>query len=302
VTTFWCENPRDVLRITGADALSYLQSQISQDIRGLTDGTSAYTFVLQPAGKVDALARVTRVSADELLLDTDAGFGDVLSARLNRFKIRVKVDISVLPWACIAVRDAAAPVPGGLPAWGRADAFDLVGENPEPPAGARHGTTAELLIARLETGWPAMGAEITEATIPAETGVVGFAVNFTKGCYPGQELVERMDSRGSAAPRFVRRLRGEGSAAVGDEVSLQGKAVGALTSVADTDAGWVALASIARAAQPGAAVTIATADGPTDSVVESTLELTADPATAESEPVRSSRVGMPGSAGGRRGL
>ena len=271
MTTFWCEYPRDVLRVAGADALSYLQSQISQDISGLSDGASTYTFVLQPAGKVDALARVTRVSAEELVVDTDAGFGDVLSARLNRFKIRVKVDIATLPWRCVAVRGAVAPVEGALPAWGRDDAFDLLAESPEPPSAVRHGTPAEFREARLEAGWPEMGAEITEATIPAETGVVAFAVNFTKGCYPGQELVERMDSRGSTAPRFVRRLRGEGSAAMGDEVSLQGKVVGTLTSVADTDAGWVALASLSRAAQPGDAVTVAAAEGAVDSAVEATL-------------------------------
>ena len=270
MTTFWCETPRDVLRITGADALTYLQSQISQDIRGLADGASTYMFVLQPAGKVDALARVTRVSAEDFVVDTDAGFGQALAARLNRFKIRVKVEITALARTCIAVRNAVGPIVGAFPAWGRDDAFDLFGEPPAPPDGVRHGTADELLLARLEAGWPAMGAEISDATIPAETGVVAFAVSFTKGCYPGQELVERMDSRGSAAPRFVRRLRGEGSAAVGDEVSLAGKVVGALTSVADTDEGWIALSSIARVAQPGVAVTVATADGPSDAIVEET--------------------------------
>ena len=52
-----------------------------------------------------------------------------------------------------------------------------------------------------------MGAEITPGdTIPAETGVTGVAVSFTKGCYPGQELVERMDSRAATAPRLLRTL------------------------------------------------------------------------------------------------
>ena len=55
---------------------------------------------------------------------------------------------------------------------------------------------------RIESGWPRMGAEIIAGeTIPAETGLNDVAVNFKKGCYPGQELVERMDSRGSTAPR-----------------------------------------------------------------------------------------------------
>ncbi len=270
MTTFWCETPRDVLRISGADALTYLQSQISQDIRPLADGASTYTFVLQPAGKVDALARVRRVSAEEFVVDTDAGFGSALAARLNRFKIRVKVEITTLAWACIAVRNAVGPIAGGIPAWGRDDAFDLLGEHPVPPADVRHGTADELRVARLESGWPAMGAEISDATIPAETGVMSFAVNFTKGCYPGQELVERMDSRGSAAPRFVRRLRGEGTVAVGDEVLLEGRVVGTLTSVAGTEEGWIALSSLARIALPGAAVTVATADGPSAATVEET--------------------------------
>jgi hypothetical protein len=80
-----------------------------------------------------------------------------------------------------------------------------------------------------------------------------------------------MDSRGSNAPRFVRRLRGEGSVAVGDEVHHAGKAVGALTSIAATDEGWAALAVLARVAAPGDAVAIVAADTSIDSVVEDTV-------------------------------
>jgi tRNA-modifying protein YgfZ len=248
-----------VLTVSGSDALTYLQGQVSQDIRNLGDGETTYTFVLQPIGKVDALARIHRVSADEFRLDTDTGFGEQLVARLNRFKIRVKVDIELSSATLIAVRDAvgdtAASIAGGLPAWGRDDAFDVFGGAPEL-TDMHHGSPDDLLRARIEVGWPAMGSEITDATIPAETGVTAHAVSFTKGCYPGQELVERMDSRGSTAPRFVRRLRGEGSVTIGNEVLRDGKAVGNLTSVAETDEGWVALAVIARSAQPDDAVTV----------------------------------------------
>jgi folate-binding protein YgfZ len=59
--------------------------------------------------------------------------------------------------------------------------------------------------ARVAAGWPAMGTEIVPGErIPAEIAVAPATVNFTKGCYPGQELVERMDSRGSQAPRQLR--------------------------------------------------------------------------------------------------
>jgi folate-binding protein YgfZ len=50
-----------------------------------------------------------------------------------------------------------------------------------------------------------MGREIVPGeVIPAETGIVPLTVNFRKGCYPGQELVERMDSRGARAPRELK--------------------------------------------------------------------------------------------------
>ena len=266
---FWVDDHRDVLVVSGADALTYLQSQISQDIRGLADGATTYSFVLQPMGKVEALVRIQRRSAEEFVLDTEAGFGAPLATRLNRFKIRVKVDIAPVDWRCIAVRGLRTPIAGGVPAWGRDDAVDLLGPDVQPPTDVAAGTPADLAAARVAAGWPAMGHEITDATIPAETGfVVPLAVSFTKGCYPGQELVERMDSRGSAAPRFVRRLHGDGSVDEGAEVTNDGgKVIGQLTTVAATDGGWTALAVIGRAVQPGDAVAVAGQDVTVDELV-----------------------------------
>ena len=64
-----------------------------------------------------------------------------------------------------------------------------------------------------------MGAEIVPGeTIPAVTGVTGVAVSFTKGCYPGQELVERMDSRGAEAPASLSHRRRRRRGAAGDPV------------------------------------------------------------------------------------
>ena len=94
-----------------------------------------------------------------------------LAARLRRFKIRVAAEIEV---------ELADP----------AQVTDAAHED-----------------ARIAAGWPKMGAEIVPGeTIPAVTGVTGVAVNFTKGCYPGQELVERMDSRGAESPLSLRVL------------------------------------------------------------------------------------------------
>jgi folate-binding protein YgfZ len=210
---FWIDVPRDVVRVSGADAATYLQSQLSNDLRPLQVGGSLWSFLLQPTGRVDVLVRVWRTADDSFVLDTDAGFGEVMVARLLRFRIRVKVDIEPLVWRCIAVRgsesgDAAAAVvtvEQGVVAWG--SGVDVLGESAEPPTGVPAGTDEQFLSARIEAAWPAMGTEIVPGeTIPAETGITGAAVSFSKGCYPGQELVERMDSRAATAPRLLRSL------------------------------------------------------------------------------------------------
>jgi tRNA-modifying protein YgfZ len=231
---FWVEVGRNAVQVSGPDALTYLQGQISQELRPLGVGASRWTLLLQPNGRVDVLARVWRTDDETYVLDTDAGFGDELLARINRFKIRVKADVEPLEWRCLAVRgtDGSAIPDGIVVGWWDRD-FDVLGPVPEPPDGIRAGSAAELEEARVEAGWPAMGAEIVPGErIPAEIGVVPVAVDFKKGCYPGQELVERMDSRGADAPRHLRVLTVAEGAEVGDPVLDSGQhTVGVLTSV-----------------------------------------------------------------------
>ena len=229
---FWVATGREVVRVTGPDAQAYLQGQVSQDLLPMAVGDRRWTFLLQPTGKVDVLARVERVADDDFVFDVDAGYGDALVARLNRFRIRVKADVEPLPWHVLCVL-------GGE---------DVIGPDPPPPTGVREGTAAELEAVRIADGWPAMGAEIEPGeTIPAETGVTAVAVDFRKGCYPGQELVERMDSRGAAAPRSLRVLDVAAGARPGDPIEHDGQQVGVLTSVA----GGVALGYVKRGVDVG---------------------------------------------------
>lgn len=240
---FWTEYPRDVVQVAGADALTYLQSQLSQDLRTLQVGQSTWSFVLQPTGKVEVLLRAWRTADDTFVLDTDAGFGEALTARLNRFKIRVKADIAPLDWRCIAVRGEGAAQVDGLASWG--DGVDLLGPDVRSPAGVQHGSAEQLLAARIDAVWPQMGAEIVPGeTIPAETGITGAAVSFTKGCYPGQELVERMDSRGAAAPKLLQRVLVAEGAVAGEACVVAGTPVATITSVS----GSAALAYVKRSA------------------------------------------------------
>jgi len=217
---FWFSPERDVVRVHGPDARTYLHSQLSQDVQALAVGARAWSFVLQQTGKVDVLVRVTRVADETFVLDTDGGYGETMVARLNRFKIRVKAEIEPLDWRCIAVRGDAT------------GADDLLGPDVTPPDGVAEGTAADFADARIAAGWPAMGAEILPGvTIPAETGILELAVSFTKGCYPGQELVERMDSRGSSAPFHLVALDRRDGDVVGGDVVVDGATVGTITSV-----------------------------------------------------------------------
>ena len=104
-------------------------------------------------------------------------------------------------------------------------------------------TAEEYQVKRIRSRWPAMGRELTEKTIPAEiAGLVEMSVSFTKGCYTGQELVARIDSRGGNVPRPLRFLEIDvgdmakesyvGKVAAGDEVVVEGSVVGRITSAA----------------------------------------------------------------------
>lgn len=216
LATIWPHDVLDRVVVSGGDAATYLQGQISQDITDLAVGEQRWTFLLQPTGKIDVLACVVRTADDTFELLTDPGYGEALLARVNRFKIRVNAETSLV----------AGPGPTAV--------------------------TEDMERARIVAGWPRMGAEIVPGeTIPAETGVTPVAVNFRKGCYPGQELVERMDSRGASAPRSLRRIDvAEGTAAGDPVLDAEGSEVGVVTSVVGT----VALAMVKRGADVGTPV------------------------------------------------
>lgn len=240
---------RDVLSAKGPDAGTYLQGQLSQDVLAIPANGSAWSWLLSPQGKVDALVRVTRRSDDDWLIDTDGGFGEAVLTRLNKFKLRSKVEFDVLPWRVLRLIgvetvDGEVAVPF---AWGPAGGVDLFGTDPPVPDGSEAGSPEEYEARRILAGFPKMGAELTDKTIPAEVGAIDATVSFTKGCYTGQELVARIDSRGSNVPRNLRSLQPNASVPAGAElVDADGKAVGNVTSVAAWNGGWVALGYVRR--------------------------------------------------------
>ncbi|MGH9207201.1 MAG: hypothetical protein ACRD1G_11670, partial [Acidimicrobiales bacterium] len=78
---------KDVLRVSGPEALVWLQGQLSQDVESLPPGGSSESLLLSPKGKIDAYLRVTRLLGDALLLDVQGGWGAAVHERLARFKL-----------------------------------------------------------------------------------------------------------------------------------------------------------------------------------------------------------------------
>lgn len=248
---------RDVIVASGADAATYLHSQLSNDVVGLAPSASCLSFLLQPTGKIVSLVRVTRTAPETFEIDTDEGAGAATLERLMRFKIRVKCDLvadSRVMWALRGLDGEATArvmrIHGARRAW-RSDSGAV-----DVPAGGEvdgevaavvpdAGDVHEYEALRVRCGWPATGAELTTESMVAETDIVDLAVSFTKGCYPGQELVERMDSRGASAPRSFVVLPSNGRT-VGDEYVTDGVTVGHVTSAA----GEYAIVSVMRAHLP----------------------------------------------------
>jgi len=285
----------DVVTVTGADAWSFLQGLVSAEVAALEPGQGVHSLLLTPQGKLDVDFRALRVGADAWLL-AEEGFGRRLAESLQRFRIRVDADVeeratefAVLalrgPASTSVARDAGGPeLPAAAHAhapWPergarvvRVDALgwegvDLVTPTTEVDeiraalvgAGAVPVDAGTAEAARIGAGIPRQGLDLDEKTIPQEALLERDAVSFTKGCFLGQELVARIDSRGHVN-RLLRRLRLDGERPPrGATLQADGGDVGVLTSVAEGPGGVVALGYVRREVEPGASVTVSWDEG-----------------------------------------
>jgi folate-binding protein YgfZ len=285
---------RGAVLVTGPDAWSYLQNIVSADLDVLGEGQGAHSLLLTPQGKLDVDFRLLRVG-DEAWLDCDPGFGEHLTASLNRFRIRVDCEVTDRSgsWGSVAVRGPnatrfAASLGVELPAtphahvpwddavvvrvpWPGGDGFDVLGPpaTVEKAAGQLEGagvpavSTGAYEAVRIEVGVPRQGFELDEKTIPQEAFLELDAVSFTKGCFLGQELVCRIDTRGRVN-RYLRRLTAieDGRPPRGSEIVSGEKVVGTVTSSVDADdLPAVALGYVRHEVEPPAEVELRWEDG-----------------------------------------
>ena len=243
----------DLVWFRGGDAIRFLDDLLSQEIANAEPGQVVRSLLLQPQGKLEHILWVLR-GHDEVGLITDPGRGEDLASSLGRYRIRVDVELDQHEDdAWVVVGDVVAEpgrweaVDGELVAdisWTNLSRTFQTGTRPQLPVM----DADEYETARIASHEPRFGADVDESTIPHESGLVPATVDFTKGCFLGQELVARIDSRGGNVPKRLHLLDvGEIVAPAGTEVTKDGESVGTLTS----RSGAVALAMLKRGVEPG---------------------------------------------------
>jgi folate-binding protein YgfZ len=265
-------NDRAFLRITGSDAMRWLNGMVSNSIQALQPGEGCYNFLLNAQGRIQGDCTVYRETTDgaaEFLLETTATQVEAIQKHLDHFIIMDDVELTPAyadkDGLLVAGKDASVAMGGlGLPV---IDPLRLVHADTEHgpvlvlspaeglvPKYGLHGdaatisglrkalvipeVSAEVLeFLRLLEGRPLYGRDIRDRDLPQETAQ-SHALHFAKGCYLGQEIVERIRSRGQVHRQFMAfRLTGELPAMLPAPLEAEGKPAGEITSAA-----WVPLA------------------------------------------------------------
>ena len=288
---------RGKLALTGSDAASFLQGQVSNDVERLTPGSGCYAAFLTPKGKMLGDVRILQ-TGDELLLDTERSALQALFNMIRRFSLGYLVELHkrTLERGLLSlIGPESLDVVGNLPLPAEEHAhlptsladvsvrairtdvgIDLLCDraDTEPlrtwllDAGAVPVAEAAAECLRVERGRPRYGVDLDETVIPQEAGLNDRAVSFTKGCYVGQETVARLYYRGKPN-RQLRGIRLTGQAEPGDELGFEGRTVGRITTVARSPRlGPIALAIVRREAEPGSTVSVGDGGEVTGEVTE----------------------------------
>jgi tRNA-modifying protein YgfZ len=252
---------RGILRLTGKDPVGMLNAILTNRVPHDAD-PGAYALLLNPKGRVQSDLRVLR-SGTDVLVDTEPEGADAAREILGRYApfSRVKLEDLSDAWSVLGLygpgsgdllggldlaehgtaeveiggktllaAGVAAPVPG----------YDLLGPSEAVARAADHLAALGAVpagpdayeAARVGAGVPRFGSDLTPENFPGEAGVLDRAVDFGKGCYPGQETVARMRYRGHPNKTLYRLSFCAGASPASGTQILQGeKRVGTVTSV-----------------------------------------------------------------------
>jgi aminomethyltransferase len=254
---------RGKLRVTGEDRARLLHAMSTNDVNNLAPGAGVYAFFLNDKGRILADAYIYNLG-DSLLLDTEPETAGKLRDHLDRYIIAddAEVQDETARWAAIELAGPGAiacaerlgvPAPSGKygvqeHSGGFVARVTSVGAEgirvflPQEKkdeftgqlraAGIPNATSEEARIVRLENGAPRYGEEISERYLVQETNQM-HAVHTNKGCYLGQEIVERVRSRGQVHRVLMPiRLQGSDAPAAGAKLMAEDKAAAEISSAA----------------------------------------------------------------------
>jgi len=223
---------RSLLRITGEDAAKLLQGIVTCEVESLDAGQAAFGALLSPQGKV--LFDFFLIRTDEgYLADIDASMAADFARRIDFYKLRAKVSIEPED-PSITVHAVWGDNPGATDGIKTADPrlasmglriYCRLPELPELEEGDYHAH-------RIATGIPQGGQDFSYGDVfPHEALMDQFGgVDFTKGCYVGQEVVSRMQHRGNVRTRILIVEADSDLASSGTEITAGGKRMGTMGS------------------------------------------------------------------------
>ena len=210
----------------GRDAASYLQAMVSNDVEALALGEACDALLLTPKARVIAPLTVLRRGVDDFLLLTEPGLGERVRTVLLRSRFAAKCEIE---GRGARVRDRLRGGSGNPERRLRRSRPSKCSTAITSPASAPTSSS----FSGYEPVRPLWAREIDDRILPAEAGLDQRAVDFEKGCYPGQEPIARQHYRGRVN-RTLRVLAIEGDVLprYDAELTFEGKVVGRMTSAA----------------------------------------------------------------------
>jgi folate-binding protein YgfZ len=242
--------------VTGADAVAWLHDLVTADVAGLSDGRSLRSLLLTPTGRIRADFHVAEVDGSYLLLQSPSQ-PEPIDSILAPYVLSsdVSMDDRTDRSAVVAVLDGGAAENGhgalvlspSVLGQGR----DLVVPPGEAATRLREHLRAAGLVEaaaedveawRILRGIARMGVDFEVGALPAEAGLED-AIDFTKGCFLGQESVAKVRNLGHA-PRVLLHVRSRSSISSGTPVLSGAVVVGEVTSAAETSQGTDAIVRV----------------------------------------------------------
>jgi len=263
--------------VRGRDRARLLHAIASNEVKKMTTGTGCYAFLLSPQGRIQADLCMF-CHQDHFLLDTEPELRQKVPAHIRRYIVADQVELEDVtaataaiglegPGAAALLAALGAPFSGDAYShapWGDAtvaavtvtgqagvrifcpaeQAADLVQRL--ETAGAVAATLDDARLVRIENGKPRYGEDIRETSLPQETGQM-HAVSFNKGCYLGQEIVERIRAQGRVNKKLTRVvLEGGEVPAAGAKTTVDGAEAEVTSAIVSPSSGQVVALAYVR--------------------------------------------------------